>query len=88
MDEAADFLHATGFRKPIKNLTLSDKHILETSLVDFHCFIKVKGEMDQFMDGLSTLGILDIIKNSPEVIKEMFVHPSTDLTAGIHDITV
>ena len=85
MDEAADFLHATGFHKPIKNLTLSDKHILETSLVDFHCFIKVKGEMDQFM---ATLGILDIIKNPPEVIKEMFVHPSTDLTAGIHDITV
>jgi hypothetical protein len=81
--DAQDYLLNTGFRKPIQQLSLMDKSTIESSLIDYHCFIKVKAEMDQFMEGLDQLGILSVIRSSPELVKELFVCPMFELTAGI-----
>ena len=70
VDEAADLLYATGFRKAVCGLGLQHVSIIKSSLIDYHCLLKVeKAEMDQFLEGLSTFGILDAIKNKPDVMK-------------------
>ena len=54
MDEAFDYLSATGFRKPIVNLTTNDVKELKSALLDYHLMVKVKAELDQYCDGLKT----------------------------------
>ena len=80
MDEATSLLLETGFSKPIRELTLSDKSLLRSSLLDYHCMLKVKA---QYMEGLNELGILDMIKKHPEAMKPLFVFEKQVLTSGI-----
>ena len=56
MDEALDLLMTTGFRKPISHLTISDHLYLSAALLDYYLMAKMKAEMDQFCEGLNTLG--------------------------------
>ena len=83
MDEATSLLLETGFSKPICELTLSDKSLLRSSLLDYHCMLKVKACMKQYMEGLNELGILDMIKKHPEAMKPLFVFEKQVLTSGI-----
>lgn len=83
MDEAAALLFETGYRKPTVQLTLSDKVAIKSSLLDYHCMIKVKAAMDQFAEGLDVLHVLQLIKRFPHLTKPMFVDDDTKvLTAG------
>ena len=41
IDEAADMLLSTGFRKPISQLCLSDRTCVRSVLLDYHCMLKV-----------------------------------------------
>ena len=75
-------LFATGFRKAVCSLGVADKPVLKSSLIDYHCLLKVKAEMDQFADGLSSLGVLDAVKKQPDVMKPLFVAQKCNLSAG------
>ena len=77
-------LFDTGYRKPICQLTVLDKSGVRLSLLDYHCMLKVKASMDQFMEGLKELHVLDLIKKYPELTKPFFVSERRKLTAGIH----
>ena len=67
MDEGLDLLTATGFRKAVSCLTLGDRHDVISALLDYHLMGKVKAEMDQFMEGLETLGFFDAVKRNPKL---------------------
>ena len=41
IDEARDLLLLTGFRRPIPLLCLDDKSTIISTLVDYHCILKV-----------------------------------------------
>ena len=82
MDEACSLLLETGYRKPICHLKLSDKDSLRSCLLDYHCMLKVKGAMDQYMDGLEELHVLEILKQYPDILKSVFVNERRVLTAG------
>ena len=82
IEEASELLFAPGFRKAVCSLGVADKLILKSSLIDFHCLMKVKAEMDQFADGLTLLGILDAMRKQPDVMKPLFVAQKCKLTAG------
>ena len=82
IDEAAELLLETGFRKPLMSLGLSDKKRVQEVLLGFHCVLKVKGEMDQFRQGLSSLGVLQALNNNASTMKSLFVSPSCKITAG------
>ena len=56
IDEISDLLLQTGYRKPISSLTTTDKKEIISALLDYHVMLKVKGAMDQYMDGLEALG--------------------------------
>ena len=57
-DEAAELLLESGFKKPISTLGISDQKRLRGLLLGYHCLLKMKGEMDQFREGLASLGVL------------------------------
>ena len=73
VDEASELLYATGFRKAVCDLTLEDTSMIKSSLIDYHCILKVKAEMDQFLEGLTSLGILDAVKSQPDVMKPLLL---------------
>ena len=83
IEEAADVLLVTGYRKAICDLRLNDKVSLKAALIDYHCLLKVKAEMDQFMDGLADCGVLEYIRQFPDLMRPLFTDCSTkQLTAG------
>ena len=82
IDEAAELLLETGLKKPIKCLGMSDRQRLQEVLLGYHCLLKVKGEMDQFREGLSSLGVLQALTQNSELMKSLFLPPRHKLTAG------
>ena len=85
IDEAADLLLATGYQKALAQLHISDKESIRSTLIDYHCILKVKVEGDQFADGLQDLDLLTMMKQQPLLFKPLFVCPnSTCLAAGIY----
>jgi hypothetical protein len=54
-DTASDLLQQTGYRKPVTNITLTDRPGLMSVLVDYHIMARSKAELDQFCQGLHYL---------------------------------
>ena len=46
------------------------------ALVDYHCLIRVKAEMDQFRDGLTDIGITDFLKQYPDITRPLLTSTS------------
>lgn len=82
MDEAMDMLTATGFRKAVSWLTLSDRSNVVSALLGFHLMGKVKAEMDQLREGLEVLGFLTALKKNPKLFELFFVFRKKNLTPG------
>lgn len=73
----------TGYRKPLTSITVNDREVIAVVLKLYHTLIKVKAEIDQFVDGLRCLGIDRYIKQYPELMEPVFVNmPRKRLTAG------
>ena len=78
-----DFLCATGYKKAVCTLCVEDKGNIRAALLDYHCLLKVKGEMDQFIEGISAVGVLEFVKKHPDVMKHFFVDtPQGKVNAG------
>ena len=86
MDESImTLLHDCGFSKPVCRLTAQDKAVLRTTLLDYHCMIKVKACMDQYqyIEGFEETGILEVMKKHPEFMKSLFVDEGhTEISAS------
>lgn len=83
VEEVSEYLVVTGYRKAVCNLGLGDKGSLKAALLDYHCLLKVKAEMDQFVDGLADVGVLEHIRKYPDLLKPLFTDCCRDpLTAG------
>ena len=72
----------TGFRKALCHLTTADKPVLKATLRDYHSLIKIKPELDQFSDGLKTLGVLDLIQKYPSLMSPLFIYQQSSLNKG------
>ena len=82
VDEVIDLVSQSGYRKPLPSHTLADKETIVSVVLDYHLMMKVKSCMDQFMDGLKSLGFLDRIQSCPSLWEPLFVGLSQTLTAG------
>lgn len=83
IDEAADLLYATGYRKAITKITVADKSSIRSALLDYHLLLKCKAETDSFIAGLGSLGVAGAIRAHPELMKPLFVDDGSALTAGL-----
>ena len=86
IDEGASLLNETGYRKAVCSLKLSDRPAVLGALLDYHLMIKVKAEMDQFKEGLQTLGYLEVLQSNPSMWEEYFLDADVPLTAGMCSI--
>ena len=82
VDEAAELLMETGFKKPLNHLQMADREHLQSVLLLYHCILKVKAEMDQFREGLSALGVLTALENNSSLMKCFFQFQTHRLSAG------
>ena len=81
-DEGEALLSETGFRKPLSQLTISDRQPIIDMLLDYYIMVKVKAEMDQFKDGLQVLGFLKVLQENPQLFRQYFMNVEVPLTAG------
>ena len=77
-------LTEAGYNRPLNQLSLADKKVIISSLVDFHLFMKVKAVMDQFNEGLALGGVLSLMKDYCDLLRPMFVDETPALTVGMH----
>ena len=64
-------------------LTPQKKWAALSTLTLHHCVLATKAELDQFCDGLQTLGVLKCIRENPDTFKEFFVADENQkLTSG------
>lgn len=79
----ADYTIDAGFSKPIASLTMDSKNELIRVLCLHHVLLKSIAELDQFKEGLESLGVLDIIKSNPNIFESFFTFKTEHaLTAG------
>lgn len=62
----------TGFRLALCHLTCADKKLIKSAIRDYHSLVKIKPELDQFADGLKTLGVLEAMKKQPSLMTPLF----------------
>ena len=87
IDEAANLLQETGYRKSICQLQDVRQGWLEVNtggLSVYHCMLKVKAAMDQFAEGLEELHVLEVMRKHSILMKPLFVNNTKPLTAGDH----
>ena len=67
-------VYDTGYNKAMCLITLNDNKCLKTALRDHYSVIKIKAEVDQFIEGLRTLDVLDCIKKCPALMRQLFCY--------------
>lgn len=82
IDEVQSLVYETGFRKPLAHITIGDKSMVASLLINYHCMAKVKAAMDQYVEGLASLGLLHPIQADPSN-KYLFVDNGVTVDAGI-----
>ena len=81
MDDNADYVTASGFQKAIFRVTTKDiPNIVEMVWTEF-LIMKSIIEINQFQDGLNVLGISNLIKAHPNVLRELFACDHKAFTA-------
>ena len=80
LDAVAD----TGFSKPISAIKMEDADVIFHCIALHHTILKSKAELDDLCSGLDVLGVRDMIKNHPDLLRPFFTDTREDiLTAGI-----
>ena len=81
--DACDVLVDCGFTKPIAQLTVQDIPQLVNSTALHVTILRVKAEIDQFMDGINDAGTLHAIQKYPGFFRPMFVaSQANNVTVG------
>ena len=75
----------TGYSKPLHLICLEDKESIINVVTDYHCIIKPKAPMDQFLEGLECGDVAEAMKVYPAIMKSLFCPSASDLTAGIYN---
>ncbi len=77
-----EYILATGFSKPINRISLDDRDTLCSVMFDYHCLLKSKSAMDQYLEGLADQGISRALLKQAFALKEMFVFKEKKMSVG------
>ena len=83
VDEVMELLLATWFQKPLAQLRPKDVDDLVGFLLEYHLFVKVKAEIDQFVEGLLTMEFLGHLRKNPSLWQDVLVLSKDNLTPGL-----
>ena len=79
---ACDILVECGYTKPLCTLKLNDVSQLIKNATLHSAILKIKSELDQFVDGIDEAGVLDSIRKYPDLFRPLFVSSGTTLSSG------
>ena len=79
---SCDVLLEHGCSKGLINLKKCDVPGLVKNMAIGCNLLKIKAELDQFMDGLNEAGVLKYIQQHPKLFRPMFVAQANPLCAG------
>ena len=82
IEENASLLLETGYEKPLHTLTLQDIGDIRAAMTDYHCMIKVKAAMDQFLEGLEMGGVAGYLKTNPDLFRPLLQHIPQEIDTG------
>lgn len=80
LSEEADFLFECGISK-IRWL-FSEREQLKQLLCKYNVIYRAKASLDQFAEGLQSVGLLSLIKQNASVLREVFCHTPPQLTVA------
>ena len=63
-------------------MNFKSKEVILLYMTDYHCLLKVKAAMDQFVEGLEASGVHTMLKQYSLQLQEFFVSCDRDLKAG------
>ena len=69
-EEFSSLILETGLCKPLPMLKLEDKEVLCTTLCHYFTMLRGQCELDQFIVGLMTCGVLQMVCKHPELMKK------------------
>ena len=72
-DQWLTVLLETGYRKALSSLTVEDLIGIKRTLRNFYMLLRVKAEIDQFLEGLSCLGVLDQVRSHPMLMQPLLI---------------
>ena len=81
-DDNANLLLETGCDKPMQTLGLQDISDVRAAMTDYHCMLKVKAAMDQFMEGLDMGGVAEYVKSHLHLMKPFLHGVCQEMDAG------
>ena len=84
-DSVADIVFASGFSKPITQVTLEDVPVILKALGINSCLVPVKAELDQVKEGLSIFNISQLIAQYPSEMKKLFVAGAQPAKLSVSD---
>lgn len=87
-EENSTLLFETGYDKPLNQLELDDVEGIKAALTDYHCMVKVKAAMDQFLDGLHMGGVAEYVKSHLHLLKPLLQHVPHRVDPGLWDIII
>ena len=74
---ACDVLLECGFTKPLCTLKLNDVSPLIKNFALHSTILKIKSELDPFVDEINAAGVLQSIRKYPELFRPLFVSSET-----------
>lgn len=69
-----------GLGGPTSHFQFSDRDRLVQSFSMHYSILMVKAELDQMLDGMKTLGVLDLMRSNPKTMRPLFVPGGPVLT--------
>ena len=80
-DDSFDFRFEVGISDLSSKLHLSDRFHLLQSLSTHFTIVQVKAQIDQLIEGLGAIGVYDLMKCNPHIMKRLFTSNPKPLTA-------
>ena len=71
-NEEFDFLYDCGIQT--RSITMAKKDDVISAIAKHYCIVICKAELDQLIEGLSTLQVLDLVRSNPDVMRELFIY--------------
>ena len=75
-DDVSTLVTDTGYRIPLTQLRLSDKENLSKVIHEYYTLLKVLPEINQFGEGLESLGVLTMMRKYPHLLQPYFTNVS------------
>lgn len=73
-DDVLTLVTDTGYRVPLTKVKLVDKENMCKAIREYHTLIKCLPEINQFGEGLESLGVLTMMRQHPDLLKPYFTN--------------